>query len=93
MRPYRATQISNARARIARGCTVANPTQADEQYILRILAETTEPLYPSEITERLNYELGSGSVYTVDEVALKLKALDQKLEQNSDGRWTLKGRG
>jgi hypothetical protein len=70
----------------------SDAVSGDEQYILRILAEATEPLFPSEITERLNFELGSGATYTVDEVALRLKALDQKLDQIADGRWTLKGR-
>ena len=70
----------------------SDPITADEQFILRIIAEATEPLYPSEITERLNFELGTGAMYTVDVVALRLKALEQKLEQINDGRWTLKGR-
>jgi len=69
-----------------------DPVPADELYILRILGEATEPLFPSEIMERLNYELGSGAAYTVDEVAMRLKTLEQKLEQVADGRWTLKGR-
>jgi len=33
----------------------------DEKHILRILGEATEPLSPSEITDRLNHELGAGS--------------------------------
>lgn len=60
--------------------------------MLRILAEANDPLFPSEITERLNYELGSGAAYTVDEVALRLKSLEQLVELLSDGRWTLKRR-
>ena len=51
---------------------LSDPIPADEQYILRILGEATDPLFPSEITERLNYELGSGATYTVDEVAMRL---------------------
>ncbi len=66
--------------------------QADEQYILRILAEANDPLFPSEITERLNYELGSGVAYSVDEVALRLKTLEHQAELLGDGRWTLKRR-
>lgn len=60
--------------------------------MLRILAEANDPLFPSEITERLNYEVGSGAAYTVDEVALRLKSLEQLVELLSDGRWTLKRR-
>ena len=71
----------------------SDPIPADERFILRILGEATDPLFPSEITERLNLELGSGAGYTVTEVALRLKTLDQKVEQLPDGRWTLKGRG
>jgi len=37
----------------------------DEKHILRILGEATEPLSPSEITDRLNHELGAGSPYTM----------------------------
>jgi hypothetical protein len=64
----------------------------DESYILRILGESSDPLFPSEITERLNLELGAGERYTMTEVAMRLKTLDQKVEQQPDGRWTLKGR-
>ena len=71
----------------------SDSVSGDEQYILRILAEATEPLFPSEITERLYFELGSGATNTGDEFALRLKGLDQKLDQIADGRWTLKGRG
>lgn len=69
-----------------------NPKTADESSILRILRETTDPLFPSEITERLNSELASGAAYTMTEVAMLLKTLDREVEQLRDGRWTLKQR-
>jgi hypothetical protein len=60
-----------------------------EQHISRILAEATEPLFPSEITDRLNRELGAGSPYTMTEIVKRLQAL-QQVTQTPDGRWTLK---
>ena len=71
---------------------MANRRQADEQFILRILGEATEPLFPSEIAERLNLELGGGDSYTMTEIVIRMKALPH-IEQTPDGRWTLKGRG
>ena len=44
-----------------------------EHHILRILGEATEPLFPSEIAERLNRELGAADVYTSLEIAARLK--------------------
>jgi hypothetical protein len=61
-----------------------------EEHMLRILGEALEPLFASEITERLNRELGQGSVYTVDEVATRLQRLEQKVDMLQDGRWILK---
>ena len=46
----------------------------DERNILRILGEATEPLFASEITERLNEELTAGAAYTVPEVVGRLKS-------------------
>jgi len=87
------TQVFDALVRTARRCIVPhNRIPPDEHFILRLLAEASEPLFPSDITERLNYELGSGATYTVDEVAMRLKVLDQRVKQLADGRWTLKGR-
>ena len=71
---------------------MADSRQADERYILSILGEATDPLFPSEITERLNRELGAGASYTMTEVVMRLKTLGQKVQQLADGRWTLKGR-
>jgi hypothetical protein len=63
-----------------------------EEHILRILGEVTEPLFPSEIAERLNHELGPGAAYTPTEIVTRLQALEKELAQQSDGRWTLKRR-
>ena len=85
-------QDFDAAAKTARRSAVPpKPTAPDERYILRILGEATDPLFPSEITERLNYELTSGATYAVDEVAMRLKSLAPRVEQLRDGRWTLKG--
>ena len=63
-----------------------------ERYILRILGEANDPLFPSEITDRLNLELRAGERYTMTDVAMRLKTLDRKVEQLPDGRWTMRGR-
>jgi hypothetical protein len=60
--------------------------------ILHILGEATEPLFPSQITELLNSELGAGMAYTMTEVVMLMKELGPKVEQTPDGRSTLKGR-
>lgn len=62
----------------------------DETYILRILAEAESPLFPSQVTERVNYELMSGDPFTMTEVALRLMAMDDAVNQLSDGTWILK---
>jgi hypothetical protein len=61
-----------------------------EEHILRVLGEATEPLFPSEITERLNRELVGETPCTTTEVALHLNSLNQQVIQASDGRWMLK---
>ena len=61
----------------------------DEKHILRILGEATEPLSPSEITDRLNHELGAGPPYTMTGIVKCLQAL-QEVTQLRDGRWMLK---
>jgi hypothetical protein len=48
-----------------------------DEHILRILGEAIEPLFPSDITERLNHELGRGSAYTRSEVMTSLQGLTQ----------------
>jgi hypothetical protein len=62
----------------------------DESYILRILAEARSPLFPSQVTERMNYELMSGAPFTMTEVAIRLMTMNQAVEQLSDGSWTPK---
>lgn len=62
----------------------------DESYILRILSEARSPLFPSQVTERVNYELMSGDPYTMTEVAMRLMTMDNAVDQLSDGSWTVK---
>jgi len=61
-----------------------------EEHILRILGETQEPLYASEIAERLNREVGPRGAYTATEVVKSLQALGDRVAQLPDGGWTLK---
>jgi hypothetical protein len=61
-----------------------------EQHILRILGEATDPLFPSEIAERLNRELGAAGVYTSLEIAARLTHMSDQAAQVPDGRWMLK---
>ncbi len=63
-----------------------------EEHILRILREASEPLFPSEIAERLNRELG-GSAYTRMEVVYGLQSLENVVAVLLDGRWRLKREG
>lgn len=66
------------------------PTQ--EERILRILGKAVEPLLTSEITKRLNLELGGKDTYTMSEVATRLQGLSEHVAQLTDGRWKLKSR-
>ena len=68
-----------------------SPLPTHEEHIVRILGEATEPLFPSEITNCLNQELGGGTAYTMTEVVMRLKTLNE-VTQLPDGRWTLKRR-
>jgi hypothetical protein len=61
-----------------------------EEHILRILGEATDPLFPSEIAERLNRELGPAGAYTSLEIAARLKHVSDQTVQVQDGRWMLK---
>ncbi len=61
-----------------------------EQHMLLILGEATEPLFTSEIAERLNRELGDRAAYTTTEVVMALKRLSEQVAQLPDGRWMLK---
>ena len=63
-----------------------------EEHILRILAEATEPLFTSEITDRMNAEVGGEGAYTMSEISTRLHGLSAQVEQLTDGRWTLKRR-
>jgi len=44
-----------------------------EEHIVRILGDATEPLFASEITERLNRELRPDAAYTTTEIAGRLR--------------------
>jgi hypothetical protein len=61
-----------------------------EEHILRILGEATDPLFPSEIAERLNRELGTAGVYTSLEIAARLSHMSDQAAQVPDGRWMLR---
>jgi hypothetical protein len=65
---------------------------AHEELILRILGESGEPLFLSDITERLNAELVSGPDFDTTEVATHLQSLSVHVIQLGDGRWGLKRR-
>ena len=58
--------------------------------ILQVVREATEPLFPSDITIRLNGEFQAET--TVDEVARRLTKLKDEIAQLPDGRWTMKKR-
>jgi repressor of nif and glnA expression len=60
-----------------------------EQRILAILADASEPLYPSEIADALNRR--EKTMYSLSDVVVALKTLEQ-VKQTSDGRWTVKKR-
>ena len=61
-----------------------------EEHILRILGEAKEPLFASEIAERLNRELRPDAAYTTTEIARRLKSMTEQVAQSPDGRWMLK---
>ncbi len=48
-----------------------------EERTLRVLGEAREPLFASEITERLNHELRPDAAYTTTEIAGRLKKDDR----------------
>lgn len=60
-----------------------------KEHISRILGEATEPLFASEITERLNAELASGPAFDTSEVVKHLQALYDHVTQLRDGRLML----
>jgi hypothetical protein len=60
-----------------------------EEHLLCIPDEASEP-FPSEITDRLNREVGAGSPYTMTEIVKRLQVL-KEVTRLPDGRWwTLK---
>lgn len=61
-----------------------------EERILRIHGKAVQPLFTSEITERLNYELGGKERYTMTEISMRLQGLREQVTQLTDGRWMLK---
>jgi hypothetical protein len=63
-----------------------------EERILRILGKAVEPLFTSEITERLNHELGGKERYTMSEISTRLQGSREQVTQLTDRRWMLKRR-
>jgi hypothetical protein len=61
-----------------------------EERILGILGKAVEPLFTSEITKRLNHELGGREPYTMSEISTRLQSLGAQVAQLTDGRWKLK---
>jgi plasmid replication initiation protein len=61
-----------------------------EEHIIGILSEATEPLFASEIAERLNLQLRPAAAYTTIGVVRLLQGLHEQAVQLADGRWMLK---
>jgi hypothetical protein len=83
-------QIQGAETPVKRTHTKRKHTSPDDVCILRILSEAQDPLFPSEVTERVNYELICGTPYTMTEVAMRLMTMNRAVDQLPDGRWTVK---
>jgi hypothetical protein len=64
----------------------------EQQHIVRIFGEATEPLFLSDITGSLNTQLSSGGYFNTSEVIKNLESLYEQVTQLRDGRWTLKRR-
>lgn len=60
-------------------------TEQDD--IRRILRLAGEPLWASQVTERLNEEIGA-TVFSVDQIARRLNAMED-VRSLPDGRWEL----
>jgi hypothetical protein len=60
-----------------------------EEAVVRILSEATEPLFASEIAERLNLKLRPAAAYTTIEVGRVLQGLREQAVLLADGRWML----
>lgn len=54
--------------------------------IVRIIREAAEPLFPSDVTSKLNEDYNAGT--TVDAVATRLMKI-KDVVQLPDGRWTV----
>ena len=61
-----------------------------EERILHVCRQSTEPLYTSEITDRLNRETSGKAAYTMSEIATRMQGLTAQITQLTDGRWMLK---
>jgi hypothetical protein len=86
----RENYISSADVRSVRNSIVQLDYMPTEEDVLRILGEATDALYSSEIATRLNRELASQEVFWPVDVVKLMRAMDEKIVQLSDGRWTLK---
>jgi|GEM_PF-4427577 len=62
-----------------------------EEHILRILSEAPEPLFPSEIADRLNRELRLDAFAPMD-IVKRLQNMGERVARLADGRWRLKRR-
>jgi hypothetical protein len=60
-----------------------------EELILSILSEAAEPLFASEIAERLNLQLRPAVAYTTIEVGRVLQGLREQAVLLADERWML----
>jgi hypothetical protein len=60
-----------------------------EEQILSILSEAAEPLFASEIGERLNLQLRPAVAYTTIEVGRVLQGLREQAVLLADERWVL----
>lgn len=71
-------------------CGPRDTMPTHEEHILRILGEAIDPLFPSDVAEQLNRELGPGAAYTSLEIVARLKRMSDQVAQLPDGRWMLK---
>jgi len=78
--------------RILDYCWMRIAVPSPEEHILRILGETTEALYSSEIVARLNRELPPNAHWQPSDLVNLLLSMGDRVSQLSDGRWTLKRR-
>jgi hypothetical protein len=91
--PPQHIRIPEAKIPLKRAQARQKRLSPDEGYILHILTEAESPLFPSQVTERANYELMSGDPFTMTEVAMRLMAMNHAVDQLSDGSWAVKTSG